>query len=223
MIEADADLGKNRDGYSSANYIIAFLGRPSATGKWQLQLGGHHLAINLTFEDGRVVGASPNFMGLEPPENTTLKSNHDAMVAMLASLNTAQLAQAKLAEGFGDVYVGPGKDGRFPAKKSGIKASSLNKKQKALIISAIQNWVQIVDDESAKTILSSYAKQLDDTYIAFYGGTELKNRGDYVRIDGPQVWIEFICQPGAVYPQGIHYHTIYRDCIKDYGGSFNFK
>ncbi|MHA4895568.1 DUF3500 domain-containing protein [Pedobacter sp. PWIIR3] len=222
IMQADAALGKSKDGYSSGNYIIAFLGKPSATGKWQLQFGGHHLAINLTFEAGKVIGASPNFMGLEPPENTTLKNNHDAMVDMLTSLTSDQQMQAKLAEGFDDVFLGPGKDGQFPAKKYGVKASTLNKKQKALIIAALENWVHIADNETAKSILSGYAKQLDDTYIAYFGSPTLKNKGDYVRIDGPQVWIEFICQQGAVYPQGIHYHTVYRDHLKDYGGSFRF-
>ncbi|MES2829312.1 MAG: DUF3500 domain-containing protein [Bacteroidota bacterium] len=223
IMEADADLGKNREGYSSNNYIIAFLGRPSASGKWQLQLGGHHLAINLSFNGGKVTGASPNFMGLEPPENNTLKANHNAMIAMLNALNSEQLAKAKLQEGFADVLVGPGKDGKFPATKSGLQASSLNKAQKVLIVAAMRNWVQIADNETAASILGTYSKQLDDTYISYFGNRELNSKGDYVRIDGPGVWIEFICQPGAVYPQGIHYHTVYRDHLKDYGGNFEFK
>lgn len=222
IMEADAALGKDRQGYSSDNYIIAFLGEPSATEKWQLQIGGHHLAVNLTFENGQVASASPLFMGLEPPENTTLKANHDDMVAMLNSFTPEQLSAARLNEGFGDVYLGPGKDGKFPAQKSGIKASELNKEQKALVVKAMQNWVHIADAQTAKSILSKYEKELGNTYISCYGSTDLKNRGDYVRIDGPGVWIEFICQPGAVYPQGIHYHTVYRDHLKDYGGHFNF-
>jgi len=33
--------------FRAANYMIAFLGKPSKTDPWILQLGGHHLAINI--------------------------------------------------------------------------------------------------------------------------------------------------------------------------------
>ena len=45
---------------------------------------------------------------------------------------------------------------------------------------------------------------------------DLDDRGDYVRIDGPHVWIEFACQGSD------HYHTIWRDRATDYGAEFSF-
>ncbi|MFD5593345.1 DUF3500 domain-containing protein [Streptomyces griseorubiginosus] len=47
-------------------------------------------------------------------------------------------------------------------------------------------------------------------------------QGDYVRIDGPHVWIEFVCQNGFVYQGKVHYHTVYRDRTRDYGSEFSF-
>ena len=38
-----------------------------------------------------------------------------------------------------------------------------------------------------------------------------------MRIDGPGVWIEFSVQNGIVM-SGVHYHSIWRDHIRDYGG-----
>jgi hypothetical protein len=229
ILAADGFLGTGRKGYSQGNYIIAFLGKPDITGKWQLQLGGHHLAVNLTFDNGKVVSASPLFIGLEPKTWTTngvtyapLKANHDLLTSMLASLSAEQLESAKLASGFDDVSVGPGADGKFPATKAGLKVGSLNKHQKTLIIEAMKAWVQIADDATAKKLLASYAAEIDNTYIGYFGGPSLANKGDYIRIDGPSVWIEFICQPGAVFPAEVHYHTVYRDHIRDYGGSFSF-
>lgn len=222
IMEADAFLGKGRKEYSSENYIIAFLGMPNEKGKWQLQIGGHHLAVNLTFVDGKQVSASPLFMGLEPPENTTLKKNHDALVELLSSLTTYQVAKARLAEGYGDVFLGPGKDGAFPDVKVGLKGSSLTARQKAKVIDAILQWVHIANEATAKEIMKKYCSEINDTFISFYGSLDLNNRTDYIRIDGPGVWIEFICQPGAVFPEGLHYHTVYRDHLRDYAGSFRF-
>ena len=40
--------------------------------------------------------------------------------------------------------------------------------------------------------------------------------GDYVRLDGPRVWIEFATQGSD------HVHTIWRDRLTDYGAEFSF-
>ena len=227
IMAADGVLGANREGYSAGNYIIAFLGTPAMKGKWQLQLGGHHLAVNLTFNNGKLAGASPMFMGLEPKSWETdgrtyapLKDNHDYLVKVLASLSPEQLATAKLEKGYDDVTVGPGKDGRFPATKAGLRIGSLSNNQKALVLDAIRVWANIADEASVDNLMAAYAKEIDESYIAYYGDVNMVNIKDYVRIDGPRVWIEFACQPGVIWPKEIHYHTIYRDHLRDYGGNF---
>jgi hypothetical protein len=227
ILAADGVLGAKRQGYSAGNYIIAFLGKPGMTGKWQLQLGGHHLAVNLTFNDGKIAGASPLFMGLEPKSweadgkaYAPLKDNHGHLVGLLASLNAEQLSAARLEKGYDDVSVGPGKDGQFPSQKSGVKIGTLSRKQKTMVLEAIKTWVDIADETSAKLLMAAYAKDIDNTYIAYYGDIKLANVKDYIRIDGPGVWVEFACQPGVIWPKEIHYHTIYRDRMRDYGGNF---
>ncbi len=123
--------------YSSGEYIIAFLGTPSTTGTWMLQFGGHHYAQNITFSGGSVVSATPLHEGVEPRSWTSgginyapLNQEHDAMIAMLASLSTAQLATAKLSTTFSDVLLGPNKDGQFPTTKQGLAVSTLTDAQK---------------------------------------------------------------------------------------------
>ena len=229
ILAADDVLGALRAGYSSGIYFISFLGTPSSTGTWQLQFGGHHLAVNLTFKAGAVVGASPFFIGVEPKTWTTgttvytpLKANQANMAAMLASFSTTQLATARLSSTFSDVLLGPGADGKFPATKVGIRASMLSTDQKALVLAAIKQWVQNVDDATAASLLATYNTEMDNTYIAYSGNSTLATNADYVRIDGPSVWIEFVCQSGVVYTSEIHYHSIYRDHTRDYGGSFTF-
>jgi hypothetical protein len=222
--------GGGLGGYGSGVYFLAFLGTPSADGTWQLHFGGHHLAVNVTYKDGKVAGASPFFSGVEPTswtddDGTThapMAKVRDGLLKLTGSLSTAQLAKAKLSESFGDVLLGPGKDGQFPAAKEGIKASSLAAKQKKLVLEALHPWVADVDDATAKQLMKTYAKELDQTYVAYSGDTGLDTQGDYVRIDGPSVWVEFVCQNGVVYRDQIHYHTVYRDHTHDYGSEFSF-
>ena len=228
---ADDILGTiNSSGYSSGIYFIAFLGTPSTTSTWQLQFGGHHLAINKTYNAGAVQGATPQFEGVEPTSWTAtngtvyapLSSEHDAMAAMLASLSDDQLAGAKLSSTFSDVVLGPTNDGKFPATKVGIQVSSLSSDQQALVLAAMKPWVLDTDDATAASLLATYQNELANTYIAYAGNATLTNNADYVRIDGPSVWIEFVCQTGVVYQNQIHYHSIWRDHTRDYGGNFTF-
>lgn len=58
--------GPGGGGYSSGTYFLAFLNTPSTTGQWQLQFGGHHLAVNITYNAGAVTGTTPMFEGVEP-------------------------------------------------------------------------------------------------------------------------------------------------------------
>ncbi|MFT4229342.1 MAG: DUF3500 domain-containing protein [Microbacterium sp.] len=216
--------------YSSGTYFLAFLGEPSTDGTWMLQFGGHHLAVNVTYSDGAVEGGSPFFIGVEPTSWTDddgtsyapLDIMKDAVEAMITSLSSDELSQAKLSESFTDVLMGPDQDGAFPETKSGIAVSSLSDDQQQLVLAAMTPWVSIVDDQSAEDLLAVYESELDETYISYSGSTDLTSQGDYIRIDGPSVWIEFVCQNGVVYSDQIHYHTVYRDHTRDYGGELSF-
>ena len=143
------------------------------------------------------------------------------MYAIINSLSTSELASAKLNTSFDDVLVGPGEDGEFPDSE-GLLVSALDSDQQALVVTAINEWVKEMDDDTAASLMETYESELADTYVAWSGSTSDEVAGSYIRIDGPHVWIEFICQNGVVYANQIHFHTIYRDKVADYGGSFSF-
>jgi len=231
IIAADDILKATAGGtaYSSGNYFIAFVGTPSLTGTWQLQFGGHHLAVNQTYIAGAVAGATPYFEGVEPKTWTTnstvyapLADEQSTMAAMIASLSTTEKTTAKLSATFSDVLLGPGGNGQFPATKAGLAVSSLSTAQQALVIAAMKRWILDTDDLTSASLLSTYTSELSNTYIAYSGTGLFTSDKDYVRIDGPGVWIEFVCQAGVVYTGQIHYHSVWRDHSRDYGNSFTF-
>lgn len=228
---ADSLLGVTSGGnnYSKGIYFISFLNEPSTTGPWMLQYGGHHYAANIAFNNGAVIGATPLFEGVEPKSFVAtngrtyapIDQEHAGMVAMLASLSATQLSSAQLTSSFGDVLLGPNQDGKFPATKQGLAVSTLSDAQKLLVLDAMRPWVSDVDDATAATLLAIYQNELNGTYIAWSGGSTLSANGNYARIDGPSVWIEFVCQNGVVFPNQIHYHTIWRDHTRDYGADLS--
>lgn len=233
---ADDYLNTNGGGstYSGGIYFIAFVGTPSATGLWQLQFGGHHLATNITYNNGYVTGPTPKFEGVEPLSFTTtnasvlptgtacapLANEASAMTALFAGLTTAQRTSARLSQTFSDVILGPGQDGNFPTTRVGIACSTLTAAQQALVVEAMRPWVQDADDVTAAQLMNYYQTQLANTYISYSGTGNFTSNADYARIDGPNVWIEFVCQSGVVFRNQIHYHSIWRDRARDYGGNF---
>ena len=145
-------------------------------------------------------------------------SKEAAFAALLAGLSTDQLAAAKLSKIYSDLVLGPGQDWAFPAAREGVQASTLSDAQKKLALAAIAGYVNDIADSDAATILTRYESELDDTYIAHSGTAALTEQNDYVRINGPSVWIGFSMQRGIVL-SGNHPHSVWRDRTTDYGGT----
>jgi hypothetical protein len=233
---ADDYLGTlSSGGYSSGNYVICFLGTPSATGKWQLQFGGHHYAQNITYDAGAVTSVTPSHQGIEPTTFTyngvtysPLAAEKAGMADMLASFISTELAAAKISGTFSDVLMVPGSTtNTFPTTKQGIKVSTLSTAAQAKVLAAMLPWINDMDATSAAAFTTLYSNELANTYVSYASNTSgtsgsassfFTTNTDYVRIDGPSVWIEFICQTGVVISNQIHYHSVYRDHTRDYIG-----
>ncbi|MBE1879044.1 DUF3500 domain-containing protein [Myceligenerans pegani] len=226
-LEADDYLADNGGGddYGRGNFYIAFLGEPTDDGTWELQFGGHHLALANTYTDGELAGATPSFRGIEPMDEVEVggdtvmpeQQERTAFAELLGSFDDNQLAAAELPESYGDILLGPGTDWAFPQEQEGIAASELSDDQKDLLIAAIDRYVGDIDADNAERILAQYEDELDDTHIAYAGDATMESTGAYVRIDGPSVWIEFSMQGGIVL-DGAHPHAVWRDKNNDYGG-----
>jgi hypothetical protein len=222
--------------YGPGNYVICFLGTPSTTGKWMLQFGGHHYAGNITYDAGTVVSVTPSHQGLEPKTWTNangtviapLADEESAMANMLASFTSTELSSAKISGTYSDCLMVPGSTtNTFPTTKVGVKVSALGTTEQAMVLAAMNRWVGDMDSTSAAAFTTIYTNELANTYVSYASNTSgtsgnassfFTTNTDYVRIDGPSVWIEFICQTGVVYPSQIHYHSVYRDHSRDYIG-----
>lgn len=217
--------GRN-GGFSSGNFHLAFLGKPSEKDLWQLYFGGHHLAVGMTFKGGKLISATPSFRGVEPfekftqngRENQPMKNEQEAFAAMLNSLDEKEKATAKLSQTFSDIIVGPQKDNNFPILRNGVKVSDLSAEKQNLVVKAIETYINDSAGLDAKIIIEKYKSEFADTFIAFSGTTDLNTENDYVRIDGTSVWIEISMQGGRSWT-GIHPHSVWRDKRSDYGGN----
>ena len=227
------------DGYGEGRYYIAFVGTPSASSSWMLQVAGHHLAYNFTY-NGKCTSATPLFDGVEPTswtDGTTthapLENQRAASVAVIDAIKGD--AASLLADTYTDVVNGPTNanskgDAHYPqglkyptgTTGRGVLVGSLSADKQALVMTAIEAWVKNVADPVSSALLSEYesAEALDQTYVAYSGQADLTAKNGYFRIDGPRVWIEYTIQGGIVYQNKVHYHTLWRDKAADYGAEY---
>lgn len=190
--------------YGTDLYSIAFVGTPSTTSPWILQIAGHHLAYNITYNTGKV-SATPNFVGVEPPNWTvgadgtvSVKANagsagkqHAPMEKQRAAVynlaeaiyaDSASAAAAKLPGTFTDVIMGASgnSDGNFkslvyPTSGRGLQYSAMNARQQTYVRAAIEAWVNTQASDVAATLLGAYLA--DDALAATYVGYGVGQNG----------------------------------------------
>jgi hypothetical protein len=223
IVEADEVLKKGQGGrmnFGRDEYYISLLGQPSTTDPWIIQLGGHHLGLNITIagQHGTLTpshtGAQPAIYELEGKTIRPLGREVDKALALIGSLDESQRKQAILGFQMRDLVLGPGRDGQT-IQTEGLKASAMTEKQRDMLLDLASEWTGIMNDTAAKAKMDEIKKDIAETWFAWSGPTE-KGSAAYFRIQGPTVFIEYAPQRLGNEPTK-HIHTIYRDPSNEYG------
>jgi Protein of unknown function (DUF3500) len=205
-------------------YYISILGTPSEKNPWMLQFGGHHLALNITIagEHGvltpTLTGAQPALFTVNGKTVRPLGGESDKAIALLNALDENQRKQAILSYRLADLVLGPGQDGKT-IQPEGLKASSMNEKQRAMLLDVISEWANIVHESAAADRMAELKADINETWFAWSGPTTVvpgSNITAYYRIQGPHLVIEYAPQTLGGDP-ALHVHTMYRDPTNDYG------
>jgi hypothetical protein len=228
-------------GWDGRNYFLTVLGTPSPKTPWMLQLGGHHLAYNFTF-NGRLPGATPLFLGSEPIRFEMKGVTHEPLNVQSSAMSRLAVAiaghtDARLSGTFTDVVKGVvvtgqpsqmtgGIDTGFPHtyptgdKDRGIRVSALSGEQRQSVREAIDSYLSLPGAEVSAALRAAYQdpQAFNATYVGYSGSPDLGSKGSYVRIDGPRLLMEFVVQPAIAEPATLHYHALWRDKQSDYGG-----
>src|SRR4051812_4604472 len=149
----------NRVRFGRAEYYVSILGTPSATEPWMIQFGGHHLAINITVVGGQNVltpshtGAQPASYQLNGQMIRPLGNENDKGFALINALDATQRKQAILNYQIADTVLGPGHDGET-IQPEGVKVSTFNANQQAMLLDLVNEWVSILNDTAASAKLA---------------------------------------------------------------------
>jgi hypothetical protein len=235
-------VDERKIGWDGGNYYLSVLGTPSDRKPWMLQIGGHHVAYNFTFNGSRE-GATPLFFGSEPIHFHMGDTEYEPLAAQSAAMSLlagalAKHAEAKLSGTFTDVVKGVvvvsvegqmptgGTDTGFPMTyptgkiDRGILYGALSREEQALVRAALESFASLPGAAITAPLVAAYESEaaLAETYVGYSGKPDLSEQGSYVRIDGPRIWMELVVQRAVADRSKLHYHALWRDKQSDYGG-----
>lgn len=209
--------------FGAGTFFVRILGTPAATGKWTVQFGGHHLAINATM-DGKDMTLAPTLWGAEPAVYDTgggtaepLRGETVKAFTLMEALDADQQKAATLTTPVVEFVLGPGQDGKTLAPE-GVQASTFTDAQKKLLLDLVDEWITPLNPEEAAAKLAAVQQNLDRTTFAWSGPMQI-GKPIYYRVQGPTFTIEFAHEQGQGGQGGgiQHIHAIYREPGNDYG------
>ena len=203
-------------------YFFAVFGKPAAKGDWGWRLQGHHLSMNFTLRDGKVISMTPVFLGAEPAEviNGPRKGLRpfadadDLGKKLFRSLDDGQRKSALVAETFPRYRGG---DKKLAASEPlGLAAAMMNDKQRDILVELLNAHMSRYPADVARAELAAVkAAEIGKVHFAFVGDPEQKRA---YRIHGPTLLIEFSNeQDDSEKHAHNHVHNVWRNPRGDFG------
>lgn len=211
--------GKPRRGFGAENFWLSIFGTPDSKQAWALQLDGHHLALNMTFQ-GKAIGLSPTFWGVQPAQFERAGVAHEPMAdesamayALLCSLNEEQLAQALVAPRRAGMQTAAGRDGFIP-EQGGLPCKDLEPDQRNLLTNVLGLYLSMLPPAHAKLRLGQLLHGVNGMSFSWSGPAEHPADVSY-RIQGAEIILEYACQDIGGEPLQ-HLHAMYRNPTREY-------
>ncbi len=202
------------------NYYLTIFGTPQPEKAWGWRLEGHHLSINFSSVDNRIVSASPAFFGSNPGKVPSgpkkgwqvLQPEEDLARALVRSLSPNQLHKALLAEeAYPEIITGTARQAKIETLE-GLPFPDMTKEQQNKLMQLLQVYYEVYKPELAKKEMKEIKDSQKQIYFAWAGGLE-PGEGHYYRIQGPAFVVEY----DNTQNNANHVHTVIRDLKNDFG------
>jgi hypothetical protein len=218
LIEIEKGTGPRRD---PERYFITIFGQPAARGAWGWRYEGHHISLNWTVADGKVIASSPQFLGANPAEvrfgamkgTRALPKEEDLARSLLGSLSPAQRGEAILSGPAPADIITSSRRKAAILEDAGISYGHLTPEQQGTLLSLIREHAGTQAETEARRRLDGIRKEgLSRIKFAWMGGVQ-PGQGHYYRIQGPTFLIEF----DNTQNEANHIHSVWRDFHGDFG------
>ena len=206
-------------------FVFTLFGAPADTGAWALRYEGHHISLNWTVVNGRVVSSSPQFLGSNPAEVfdgphaglRPLAPLQDLAFDFMETLSAEQREAAVVADRApNDIFtVAESRVERL--EDGGIRFAALEEAQQELLWGLIEAFAVYLAPGLMESRLEGVKADGRDTIsFAWMGATERgigPAYGHYYRVQGPGFLIEY----DNIQNNANHIHAVWREFDGDFG------
>lgn len=204
-------------------YFVSVFGTPATTGSWGWRFEGHHLSLNFTVADGRLVSFTPNFFGSNPavikdgPKKgqKTLDEVDELARELFRSLDASQRATALQPKQFPEIEEGKPAPAAGPAV--GVESKAMTQPQQDLLRKLLTAYAARWPADVAKAELDKVMHEFGAIRFAYAGGTDPGTPHTY-RVQGPTFIVEFLnVQADSAKNPANHIHSAWRNLSGDFG------
>ena len=200
-------------------YFVSIFGTPDVKGAWGWRIEGHHLSLNFTIKDGRLLRATPAFMGSNPGELRqgpltglrVLGREEDLGRELVKSLTGEQFQKAVVADVAPKEMLTAAERWVDPLKPDGISQEDLNPEQRAMLDRLVKEYLHRLRPEIAEEALAEI-KASGPIYFAWAGEKE-RGQPHYYRVQGKTFLLEY----DNVQNEANHVHCVWRSFNGDFG------
>jgi hypothetical protein len=218
------EMENGRDIRQPDLYYVCIFGQPKATGSWGWRYEGHHLSVNFTLVNGRVLSVTPSFFGTNPAEVKegkfqglkVLAEEEELARSLAKSLNNKQKQKGIIADKApADVLTKWDQtvDRKTFFPPQGITWAELNARQQSLVREIIAAYTGKHRAEALGQI-ERKTPIIDEGSLHFaWAGSVEPGQGHYYRIQTKDWLFEYDCTQN----DANHIHSVWRDFDGDFG------
>ncbi len=203
-------------------YYVSVFGNPDQNGEWGWRIEGHHLALNYTLREGKVVSATPFMFGSNPATVLTgsrkglrnLATIEEPANKLLLSLDEEQRAAAIVSKDVPDVTTTPNSAQAPASTPLGISSAKLDDDQRKTMTQFVHAYYENFPEPIRAAFLDQLARGEQEFHFAWYGPPDPAKPHAF-RLQGPTLLIDFNDKQDAAN----HIHTFYRSMGGDFGAS----
>ena len=202
-------------------YHVSVFGKPGSEGAWGWRFEGHHLSLNFTVADGKVVSGTPNFMGTNPAEVRVgsraglraLGGEEDHGRSLLEGLPAELKAKAIIdPKAPDDILTSNARKAQL-ADPRGVAIGDMPAASKAAAVSLIREYVGRLRDDVAAAEMAKIEKAGVDAVRFAWAGSIAKGQRHYYRLVGPTFLLEY----DNTQNDANHVHAVWRNPENDFG------
>ena len=186
--------------------------------RWAWRAEGHHVSLNFTYSEGKLISSSPQFFGANPAEVRSgskkgfraLPEEQDLGVELIQLLTPEQLVKALVGNEAPPEIVTSNARKAAVQSQSGLKYSEMTEPQKKSLARLLAVHTSPQNESEAKRRQSRV--DLNTVVFAWMGSTKVGS-GHYYRIQGSKFLVEY----DNTQNNANHVHVVWRDFDGDFG------